>query len=672
MVTYNVLEAVRPGMTDIFTAIGGADRAGFAQAPDIVLLQESHGASTTAQQFANMLNGIYGPGVYARGSRNASSTGAGGPAVVYRTDRVTLLEEIQVNDTSVSGAARSTLRYQFRPVGYDSAADFYTYNSHFKASNDSTSRNRRGVEAGEIRANADALGEGVRAIYAGDYNFYSSSEPGFQNFTSEGVGQAFDPVDRVGSWSNNRSFLDVHTQSPVTTRRFGGQVTGGMDDRFDFQLVTGALMSGRGFAYIPGSYWAFGNTGTHQLDGEITMGDTEALRAYLPGYSAAQASSVLSAITESSDHLPVVADYQVPARMAVTWAPYPTRIIRGAPVSFTATVTNAALVLTAAGADRLDFSWSGSDALSGSGSGMAQPLGPAQPAGLMWDTSMPGVKSGRLAVTAHSPQTFPANFSTTVSTTVLESAAASLAAAITTNALTIELGEVAAGAPPPSAAFQVHNRITVHGAELTAGLDLDGVTSPANGSGPFEMQLPPGRVSAGGSVAGVVSLDTSEPGQFERTFIVQVSDEDVPGATAQTLSVTVRGSVTGAPDPFGWWVASFGLAGPDALASADPDGDGFTNEQEYAFGTSPVSATAAVLTAEMIGGDLVVTWLERSDVTYHVQSTVNLATTAFANDGSVTVQAGPAEPTPPDGYTRKQFSVPTTGSKFYRVTGTTP
>jgi hypothetical protein len=68
----------------------------------------------------------------------------------------------------------------------------------------------------------------------------------------------------------------------------------------------------------------------------------------------------------------------------------------------------------------------------------------------------------------------------------------------------------------------------------------------------------------------------------------------------------------------------------------------------------------------------VVTWLERSDVTYNVQSTTNLATTAFANDGSVSVVAGPAEPTPPAGYTRKQFSVPTTASKFYRVAATVP
>jgi hypothetical protein len=53
-----------------------------------------------------------------------------------------------------------------------------------------------------------------------------------------------------------------------------------------------------------------------------------------------------------------------------------------------------------------------------------------------------------------------------------------------------------------------------------------------------------------------------------------------------------------------------------------------------------------------------------------VQSTANLATTAFANDGTVSVVAGPTDPAPPAGYTRKQFTVPASGQKFYRVTAT--
>ena len=67
-----------------------------------------------------------------------------------------------------------------------------------------------------------------------------------------------------------------------------------------------------------------------------------------------------------------------------------------------------------------------------------------------------------------------------------------------------------------------------------------------------------------------------------------------------------------------------------------------------------------------------VTWLQRSDVTYNVQSTGNLATTAFANDGTVSVVDGPTDPAPPAGYTRKQITVPASGSKFYRVTAATP
>ena len=106
------------------------------------------------------------------------------------------------------------------------------------------------------------------------------------------------------------------------------------------------------------------------------------------------------------------------------------------------------------------------------------------------------------------------------------------------------------------------------------------------------------------------------------------------------------------------------------MPTADPDGDSFTNEQEYAFGTNPTEGNGSLLTTESSGGNLTVTWLERADVTYNVQSTTNL-TTPFANDGTVTVENGPIEPAPPTDYTRKQFTVTADGQTFYRVTGTT-
>lgn len=123
--------------------------------------------------------------------------------------------------------------------------------------------------------------------------------------------------------------------------------------------------------------------------------------------------------------------------------------------------------------------------------------------------------------------------------------------------------------------------------------------------------------------------------------------------------------------PYSQWAGGYGLNGDDALAASDPDHDGFDNEAEFAFGTNPTTATAAVITVSSSDGQLVATFLQRTggSPAYQVQSTDNLATDAFVDNPALTasVTNGPALPAPPAGYGRRQFSVPTTGTKFYRV-----
>src|SRR5690606_7307708 len=122
---------------------------------------------------------------------------------------------------------RSTMRYQLRPVGYDASADFYVYNSHYKADTGTVNNNRRLAEAEAIRNDSDALGEGTHAIYAGDYNITSSNATMYQHLLSSGNGQAVDPIDTPGTWRNNASVRHVHTQSPASTDDAIGGLAGG-------------------------------------------------------------------------------------------------------------------------------------------------------------------------------------------------------------------------------------------------------------------------------------------------------------------------------------------------------------------------------------------------------------------------------------------------------------
>jgi autotransporter-associated beta strand protein len=66
------------------------------------------------------------------------------------------------------------------------------------------------------------------------------------------------------------------------------------------------------------------------------------------------------------------------------------------------------------------------------------------------------------------------------------------------------------------------------------------------------------------------------------------------GADTETSLITGTGLLLVLPnDPFVPWAASFGLAGLDAEKSADPDKDGLTNLQEFAFDSDPTSGAAS-------------------------------------------------------------------------------
>lgn len=405
VVSWNTAGGPREGLGDILEAIGNEDVNGIAKPIDILSLQEQSSVATTTQLIVDELNTIYGPGTYARSVTDGATSGAGRPGLIYNTTTVELVSESAFGFVSTSNQARQTLRYEVLPIGYDTPV--YVYSNHYKASTGATNEARRLVEAEAVRNNADALGQGTNIIYTGDLNMRSSSEQAYQELLSEGNGQAFDPVNAAGTWHDNATFKPWHTQAPSTIPP-GSLIGGGVDDRFDFQLVTDELLDNQGYSYIPGSYRVFGNNGTHSLNGDISSGS---------GASPA----ILNTLEAVSDHLPVVADYQVPAILSWSNAnTIPFRVVRDSEIELGMTIFNSADVVSANGADVLTYDLLATGDLSGSVSGMDLALGAGNDHFFPLDTSSVGLKNGAVEIDATSQHSLDPAFDIGASVFVVE------------------------------------------------------------------------------------------------------------------------------------------------------------------------------------------------------------------------------------------------------------
>ena len=264
----------------IFSAIGDELVNGMAKRLDILVVSETDTGSSA--RLVDILNNLYGVEAYT--AVTSSSVGGDRTGVVYDESAVTLLDH---NDLTSLGT-HPILRAHFRPVGYTSPdSGFYVYAVHLTSGDSSSAKATRASEAANLRGNADALGEGKYIIYAGDFNLLDSSEGAWMNMLASGNAQAFDTANSPGEWRDNEAFKSLHSQDPGTA----------MDDRFDFQFVSGEFLDGSGLDYISDSFHVFANNGTHTLNDSI-------------GTGSGASPTVLTALESASDHLPVMADYR--------------------------------------------------------------------------------------------------------------------------------------------------------------------------------------------------------------------------------------------------------------------------------------------------------------------------------------------------------------------------
>lgn len=175
--------------------------------------------------------------------------------------------------------------------------------AHLKASEGTQEEAARAAETQMVVNYLNSLGSQGNYILMGDLNVYTSSEQAYQNVVNAPSQNAklYDPINTPGDWGSTASFAAVHTQATRTTQLSDGGVNGGLDDRFDFQLVSGYIMNNTaGMQYISNTYKTLGQDGLHYND---ALTD--------PPTNNSAPANVITALYEMSDHLPVYADYKI-------------------------------------------------------------------------------------------------------------------------------------------------------------------------------------------------------------------------------------------------------------------------------------------------------------------------------------------------------------------------
>jgi len=517
--------------------------------PDVMIVQELL-TSTAADSFANLLKATM-PG---RVWKGGSSTFILGTQSAFYYDSLTVSIS---NLTAVStGGPRQVLVALVRPNGYKAnAASFRVYSVHFKAGDGALTPSdsaQRTLECTNLRNTLNTAPAGTNILVGGDTNFYGSFETGYTRLTESQLdndGRMKDPQTISGLW-NNPAFAALHSQSPCAGAGCIGS-SGGMDDRFDIIFSSYSLNDAQGLDMVtgslPGGYGPYGNDGLHYND-SIDGG----------GVNTAVGVVVAAALRQSSDHVPVIATLQLPAKLgAVASAVDFGDAIVGGTALWGIGVNNVATPPAAA----LSYSLTAPAGFTAPGGSFNKPAGQVPDLQtIAMSTASVGVKSGTLTVNSNDLDTTAK--SVLLSGRVLAHAVPSFDSTTATTVTSLDFGTVDRGSvtekslrlfnlgySPLQARLVRTNEFMVQ--EHVVFLP-DAATMSSNPG--FSFQGPPATPITNAATYAITFDATGAPDMppdspFAAQLRLAPADEPLPGALAyDTLRVNITATIRGNGD----------------------------------------------------------------------------------------------------------------------------
>ena len=249
--------------------------------------------------------------------------------VYYNSNKLTLLF-----NAVIPTGVRDINHYTFQLNTDDAATNpirLEVFVTHLKASRGYDNMQKREESVDLFVRELNRIDPNSYVLFAGDFNFYTSNEAGFLKIinTSNSI-QMIDPINRLCPefpnngidyfdennydatyfW-NNSSFADVHSQSTRSAQLNGDGAGGGMDDRFDFIMISKNLTTSNNLYYVENSYKTIGNNGNCY---NSFVSNTDCSGEF--------SQSLRNALFNFSDHLPIALELESSKNtLSVTYHP---------------------------------------------------------------------------------------------------------------------------------------------------------------------------------------------------------------------------------------------------------------------------------------------------------------------------------------------------------------